>query len=41
VSESIESIENKDICSDECLQKEFKKYLEFESNTKQIRIERL
>jgi hypothetical protein len=39
-SESIESIDDKDICSDECLQKEFESYLEFKSNTKQIRIER-
>lgn len=37
-NDSLESIENKDICSDECLTEEFKKYIELESDTKYIEI---
>ncbi len=40
-NDSIESIENRDICSDECLKKEFEKYLEARSEyyTQYIEIE--
>lgn len=39
-NDSIDSIENKDICSDECLQKEFNIYMELTSRTKYMEIER-
>jgi hypothetical protein len=40
-NDSCESIENIDVCSDECLQKEFNSYLKYESSTKYIEIERI
>lgn len=38
--ESDESVICKDICSDECLRKEFEEYMKFNSNTKEIEIEK-
>lgn len=39
-NDSHESIEDKDICSDGCLQKEFLKYLEEKTNSGYIEIQR-
>lgn len=39
-NDSHESIKYKEICSDECLKKEFDIYLQLESNTKSIEIEK-
>jgi hypothetical protein len=39
-NDSIESIEKKDICSDECLKKEFEQYIAADGETKYIEIEK-
>ena len=39
-NDSIDSIEYKDICSDECLRNELENYIKFESDTKHISIDK-
>lgn len=40
-NDSHESLEEFDICSEECLKKQFDEYLDFKSNTKNIKIEKV